>query len=272
MTVLLVLLLIFLVILVAYLFLVTPRVIEKADMELLSVDYAHRGLWSREAPENSLKAFGLAAEAGFGMEFDIQLTKDRRVVVFHDATLERMCGVKAKVSELTLAELRELRLKGSDERIPTLVEVLRLVDGRVPLLIELKGEATDTSLCPRTARILDNYTGPFCIESFNPMLLSWFKNYRPRYARGQLVTNLMDGKRERSKLLNFALSNLLLNFLSRPDFIAIDKKCQKNIAFKICAGIFRAPAFVWTVNEPKEFIDAHRSGKHTIFEKIRPRF
>lgn len=272
MTVALVFLLIFLILLVLYLFLIMPRAIERADMELLRCDYAHRGLWSKDAPENSLKAFALAVDAGFGMEFDIQLTKDKRVVVFHDATLERMCGVKAKVSELTLAELRELRLKGSDETIPTLVEVLRLVDGRVPLLIELKGESRDTSLCPRTARILDNYAGPFCIESFNPMLLSWFKSYRPRYARGQLVTDLVKGKREGSKVLNFALTNLFLNFLSRPDFIAIDKKCQNNIAFKICAGIFRAPAFVWTVNEKNEFIDAHRSAKFTIFERIRPRF
>ncbi len=241
-------------------------------MELLRCDYAHRGLWSKDAPENSLKAFELAVRSGFGIELDVQLTRDKRVVVFHDYTLERMCGVKARVCDLTLAELKTLRLKGSDETVPTLVETLRVVDGKVPLLIELKGESRDTSLCPRVARILDNYTGAFCIESFNPALLSWFKSYRPRYARGQLVTNLVKSKKEGSKLLNFALTHLLLNFLSRPDFVAVDKAHQKNIGFKICAAIFRADAFVWTVREPKEFIDAHRSGKYTIFEKIRPKF
>ena len=255
MTVALILLLIFLILAVVYLFLVMPRAIEKADMELLRCDYAHRGLWSKDAPENSLKAFSLAIEAGFGIEFDIQLTKDNRVVVFHDYSLERMCGVKAKVCDLTLSELKKLRLKGSDEEIPTFLEVLRLVDGRVPLLVELKGESRNTDLCPLAARLLDNYSGAFCIESFNPALLSWFKSFRPRYARGQLVTDLVKGKREGNKLLNFALTHLLLNFLSRPDFIAIDKKHQKNIGFKVCAGIFRAPAFVWTVNEKSEFID-----------------
>jgi len=272
MTVVLVLFLIMLVFLVAYVFLVMPRAIERADMEVLRCDYAHRGLWSKDAPENSLRAFELAVRAGVGIEFDIQLTKDKHVVVFHDYSLERMCGVKANVADLTLAQLKELRLKGSDETIPMLVEVLRLVDGRVPLLIELKGESRNTDLCPLAARLLDNYSGAFCIESFNPALLSWFKSFRPRYARGQLVTDLVKGKREGNKLLNFALTHLLLNFLSRPDFIAIDKKHQKNLGFKVCAGIFRVPAFVWTVNEPSEFIDAHRSGKYTIFEKIRPRF
>jgi len=267
----LVILLVFIILSVIYLFFIMPRAIDAADMESLSCDYAHRGLHSDSVPENSLAAFELAARAGAGIELDIQLTKDKRVVVFHDYTLDRMCGVKGRVCDFTLAELRNLRLKGTAERIPTFVEVLRLIDGRVPLLVELKGESRDVSLCPRAARILDNYRGAFCIESFNPALLAWFKNYRPRYARGQLVTEL-SGRKEGNKLLNFALSNMLLNFLSRPDFIAIDKKCQKKIAFKICVGVFRAKAFVFTVNTKSEFIACHRSGKFTIFEKIRPKF
>ena len=98
----------------------------------------------------------------------------------------------------------------------------------------------------------------------------WFKNYRPRYARGQLVTDLMKDKTRKNKLLSFALSHMLLNFLSRPDFIAVDKKCQARLSFKVCVGLFRAKAFVWTVRTPKEYISAHRSGKYTIFEKISP--
>ncbi len=255
---------------VIYVFLIMPRAVDRADMDLLSCDYAHRGLWGAGAPENSLTAFELACRAGYGIEFDIQLSKDKKIVVFHDDTLERMCGVKRRVCELTLSELRALRLAGTDERIPTLAEVLSLVDARVPLLIELKGESMDTSLCPRAARMLDDYRGVFCIESFNPKILSWFVGHRPRYARGQLVTDLVKAKRKGNPLLNFALSNMLLNFLSRPDFIAIDKKYQSKIAFKICTGLFRAKAFVWTVDARSEYISARRSGKHTIFEKIRP--
>lgn len=255
---------------VIYVFLIMPRAVDRADMDLLSCDYAHRGLWSDTVPENSLAAFELACRAGYGIELDIQLSKDKKVVVFHDYTLERMCGIKKRVCDLTLAELKTIRLAGTDQTIPSFAEVLNLVDGRVPILVELKGESTDTSLCPIAARMLDDYRGTFCIESFNPMLLSWFKNYRPRYARGQLVTDLLKEKKKGNFFLNLALSGMLLNFLSRPDFIAIDKKYQAKLSFKICTGLFGAKAFVWTVRAGKEYVFARKSGKHTIFEKIRP--
>ena len=255
---------------VVYVFLIMPRAVEGADMDMLSCDFAHRGLWSEKYPENSLPAFELAARAGYGIELDIQLSKDKKVVVFHDTTLKRMCGVDRKVCDLTLAELKKLTLAKTEYRIPTLSEVFDLIDGRVPLLVELKGEDMDTTLCGVSAKLLDEYRGVFCVESFNPIMLSWFKSYRPRYARGQLVTNLMKEKRNGSKLLSFCLSHMLFNFLSRPDFVAIDKKYQGKIGFKICTGLFRAKAFVWTVRTQQEYTDAHRSGKHTIFEKIKP--
>lgn len=271
MTVLLAALLVFMIVCVIYLFLIMPRVIDGADTESIACDYAHRGLYGRGIPENSLAAFELAARSGAGIELDVRLTRDKRVVVFHDETLKRMCGVEKSVSELTLKELKSYRLLGTENSIPTLIEVLRLVDGRVPLLIELKGEGRDVSLCPRVARILDDYSGVFCVESFNPLLLAWFKSYRPRFARGQLVTKLTKNEK-RGAFLSFALSNLLLNFISRPDFLAIDKKYQKNIAFLICTRIFKARGFVYTVCTKEEFISCHRGGKFTIFEKIRPKF
>ena len=266
-------LIIFLLVIIAavvYVFLIMPRAVEGADMDMLSCEFAHRGLWNEKYPENSLAAFELAARAGYGIELDIQLSKDKKVVVFHDTTLKRMCGIDRKVCDLTLADLKKLTLLGTEYRIPTLSEVLDLIDGRVPLLVELKGEDLDTTLCGVCAKLLDDYRGVFCVESFNPIMLSWFKSYRPRYARGQLVTNLMKERKNTGKLLSFCLSHMLLNFLSRPDFIAIDKKYQGKLAFKICTGLFRAKAFVWTVKRPQEYIDAHKSGKYTIFERIRP--
>ena len=270
MVVVLIIMLLIIIAAVIYISLIMPRAIDGADMDMLCCDYAHRGLWNEKIPENSLAAFELAARAGYGIELDIQLSKDGRIVVFHDATLKRMCGVNRHVCDLTLAELKTLGLAGTNHQIPTLVEVLQLIDGRVPLLIELKGEDVDTTLCSRAAKVLDNYRGAFCVESFNPVILSWFKNYRPRYARGQLVTDLIKEKRNGNKLLSFVLSQMLLNFLSRPDFIAVDKKYQSKISFKICTGLFRVKAFVWTVRTPNEFVQAHRSGKYTIFEKINP--
>lgn len=266
----LIIILLLIISVVVYVSLIMPRAVDGADMDMLSCDFAHRGLWNETVPENSLAAFMLAAKAGYGIELDIQLSKDGRIIVFHDTNLKRMCGVDKKICNLTLEELKTFTLLGTNQQIPTLVEVLQLIDGRVPLLIELKGEDIDTTLCSKAAKILDNYTGVFCIESFNPVMLSWFKSYRPRFARGQLVTDFIKEKRKGNKVLSFALSNMLLNFLSRPDFIAINKKYQSKLSFKICTGMFKAKAFVWTVKTPKEYNMAHRSGKFTIFEKINP--
>ncbi len=253
-----------------YVFLISPRASGGADMELLFCDYAHRGLWGERFPENSLSAFEAAARQGFGIELDIRLTKDGRVVVFHDDTLKRMCGVDKKVSELTLSELRTLRLKGTDEYIPTLAQVLKLIGGRVPLLIEVKGDS-EPILCRRASELLDTYRGAFCIESFSPVILYWFRKYRPSYARGQLVTGMSSVKRRGRIIIGFALSNMLANFISRPDFIAINQKKKRNPAFIICTKAFHAKGFVWTVRTPAERAVCRRIGYYTIFEKFIPK-
>ena len=251
-------------------FLILPRVSGGADMELLRVNYAHRGLWNDRFPENSLSAFAMAARAGCGIELDIQLSKDRRVMVFHDGDLKRMCGVNKKVSELTCAELKQLRLLGTGETIPTLSEVLALINGRVPLMIEIKGERPDPALCVRTVRMLDAYNGPFCIESFSPLILRWFKHYRPSYARGQLVTKVTHHDRPGSRAVNFLLSHMLLNVLSRPDFISINGRFRKRPVFLLCTKVFHTPGFVWTVQTKKDLIGCQKQGLNGIFEKFLP--
>ena len=118
---------------ILYLLMIMPRVSGKPDMTPFKKWlYAHRGLHDNasEAPENSLKAFSRAVEAGYGIELDVQMTKDRVPVVFHDFTLERVCGRKGKVSDYTYQELQKFRLCASDERIPKFEDVLRLVDAR----------------------------------------------------------------------------------------------------------------------------------------------
>lgn len=254
-----------------YVYLISPRRSSPADMELLSCDYAHRGLWTSRIPENSMSAFEYAARRGVGIELDIRPTRDGRIVVFHDDDLYRMCGVKAKVCDLTLAELRRLRLKGTNEVIPTLAEVLRLVRGRVPLLIEIKGDIPNDAFCRRAVALLDSYRGAFCIEAFSPMVLNWFKKYRPSYARGQLVGGLIPYERKWRYTLSFLLSNMLLNFISRPDFISINGRKKRNLSLLICAGAFNTPVFIWTVRSPKEREAFRRLGFFTIFEKFLPK-
>lgn len=264
---------VFIVALVAlvYIYLIAPRLTDPADMELLACDYAHRGLWTARAPENSLSAFALAVRYGVGIELDIQRTRDGRVVVFHDETLTRACGVDKRVRELTYAELSQLRLFGTNERIPTLSEVLRLVDGRVPLLIEVKGERPDVALCRTASNMLDGYRGAFCVESFSPLILRWFRRYRPSYARGQLVTGVLEGNRRSRYIVSFLLSNMLLNFLSRPDFIAINARLRFNPSFFICTRAFHAVGFKWTVRKGREYAACRRSGCFAIFENFLPK-
>ncbi len=253
-----------------YLFLLMPRLRDRADMDMLLVNYTHRGLWNAQVPENSLRAFELAAKNGFGIELDIQLSRDKQIMVFHDRDLKRMCGVDKKLSELSCSELKALTLNNTDQTIPTLAEVLYLIDGRVPLLIELKSNAGDTEICKRVAAMLDKYHGAFCVESFDPILVGWFKKYRPRYARGQLVTKMKKCDSKRDTFVSFCLSRLLSNVLSRPDFIAVDGRIQDTVMIRACHKLFKAPIFVWTVRTQKDMDKCINDGYNFIFEKIRP--
>lgn len=264
--------LVIVILVMGYAWLIMPRMTVKSDIDKVTVDYAHRGLFSNEegVPENSHAAFKYAVMGEFGIELDVQLTADGEVVVFHDYDLKRMCGKDVKLSELTLKELREYTLIGTKHTIPTLKEVLKLVNGRVPLLVELKGESGNTAVCSATAEILDGYCGAYCVESFNPLLLRWFKKNRSKVVRGQLVTSLIKNKFAGNVLRNFALSALLTNFLSRPDFIAVDQKCLRDISVRICGGVFGSKIFVWTVTKREHFDINRENGDYSIFEGFNP--
>ena len=191
-------------------FLVRPRAKMPADASLLC-DYAHRGLHGNGVPENSLRAFELACEAGYGIELDVRLSRDGEVMVFHDYTLARMTGDERRLSELSAANLGELHLDSTEQTIPSLCQVLRLVDGRVPLLVELKGEDSNTALCSKVAAYLRDYRGPYCIESFNPFLLRSIKKHLPDAYCGLLYTNLIR-ERKRVSLRHLIGTAMMLNF------------------------------------------------------------
>ncbi len=258
--------LLLLIFLVYLLFLVRPRAKQPNDARLLC-DYAHRGLHGEGIPENSLAAFEKACVAGIGIELDVQLSSDGEVMVFHDYTLVRMTGEEGKVSERTAEELGALFLAESDEKIPTLCEVLSLVDGRVPLLVELKGESGDTSLCPKVAEILREYRGTYCIESFNPLLLRAMRKELPDVFYGMLYTNLCREKKKHT-VLNCLLSGMAFNFLAKPNFIAYNELYRDALCVRIATRFYRAPRFVWTVRSKENLEIAHEQSEHPIFEKI----
>ena len=251
-----------------YLFvLIRPRKYRHIDSTLLT-SYAHRGLHGNGIPENSLAAFSQACEAGYGIELDVQLSKDGEVMVFHDNTLIRMTGREEKLSDLTASELATLRLADTDQTIPTFTEVLKLVDGRVPLLIELKGENLDTSLCEKLANILASYRGAYCIESFNPLLLRSMQTYLPNVFYGLLYTNTCREKGKRT-LLYTALTAMCMNCVARPHFIAYDYRERDSLPVVIATKFYKAPRFVWTVRDADELAKACALGEYPIFEGMK---
>lgn len=184
-------------------------------------NFAHRGLHTEDksVPENSLEAFRQARDAGYGIELDVQLSKDGELVVFHDDTLDRVCGVEGRVDEKDFAELRELSLCGTEQRMPLLAEVLELINGSVPLIVELKNGKRNKELCEKSYELLSGYRGDYCIESFNPLIVGWFRRNAKEVLRGQLATVYGDYEGIK-KPLALLLSRCLLNVVSRPQFIA----------------------------------------------------
>ena len=258
-----------LLILLYLLVLIRPRGGLPENRRLLC-DYAHRGLHGGGIPENSMAAFERACREGFGIELDVQLSRNGAVMVFHDDTLTRMAGVEKRVCELTLEELKALRLADTEERIPTFAEVLALVGGRVPLLVELKGESFDTSLCPKVVELLGGYEGDFCVESFNPMLIRGMRKRLPHVYYGQLYTNACRDKKKKT-LLNRVLTAIALNCFSRPNFIAYNQKDRDSLPVRITTRLYRAPKFVWTVKTEEGVLLAHKKGEYAIFEREFPK-
>lgn len=252
-----------------FFFAIFPALRYHPDRDLLKgAKIAHRGLhgFSKDVPENSLRAFQAAADKGYWIENDIHLTKDGHVVVFHDDTVDRMCGVSGRVEEMTLAELKTLRLAGTDQEIPTLQECLDLVDGRVALLIEFKCPTANAApLCEAANRILEGYQGKYCIQSFYPPVLGWYRKHRKDICRGQLATPFY--KEAFSRRLAGAL---LFNFIGRPDFISYEHKFHRNI-FRRLAVKLGAGSLGWTFRTEKDLEARKMDFQGYIFEGFLPK-
>ena len=232
--------------------------------------YAHRGLHNADRPENSMAAFRAAVEAGYDIELDVQLSRDGVPVIFHDATLTRMCGIDARVCDYTAEELSRITLNGkTGHTIPTFAEVLEMVDGRVMLLVEIKAEKDCAAVCGTAAALLDSYAGPFCVESFSPYAVRWFRDNRPTWVRGQLSSRFLRDPRHQT-VSGFIMQLLLTNFLTKPDFIAFDCRHSRYFSYKLATRLLRAYGFGWTIKTRAQEIVCRPHFDAIIFEGYLP--
>lgn len=265
--------LIVLFIIIIWLWLIAPRRSKRAELKSLArYDYAHRGLYNNDAkiPENSLAAFRLAAESGFGIELDLQLTADKRVVVHHDADLNRSCGVNKKINDMSFAELEAYKLFKTEETIPSFEDVLKAVGRRVPLIIEIKSYTEPHEVCKEVWKILKDYEGEYCIESFDPRIVKWFKDNCPEVVRGQLMEHLVTGEDGITFLEAFAGRNMLSNFLTRPDFEAYNFQHRHNPSLRLARRALKIWEVSWTIKNWNDYRLAKEENCICIFEGFEP--
>lgn len=256
-----------------WLWAIAPQMGNKPNLKPFhQYDYAHRGLHRKEdgVPENSLLAFRLAADCGFGMELDLQLTKDGQVVVHHDNSILRSCGADKYISDLTYEELCAFRLFGTEEQIPLFSQVLQLVEGKTPMIVELKGYNDPETLCKKAMELLDGYKGLYCVESFDPRIVRWFKVNRPEIVRGQLMEYLQKGVDGLTGAQAFFGRNMMTNYLTRPNFEAYDFTRRNNLSLRAARLVFGMQEVSWTLRTIEDFCKAKNDGCLCIFEGILP--
>lgn len=234
-------------------------------------NYAHRGLHDQTRPENSMAAFAAAVEHGYGIELDVHLLKDGGLAVIHDSPLVRTTGAEGAVEQLDTSMLQNYRLEGTDQTIPTLAQVLELVDGKTPLIVELKAVGSNhAALTEAVCRQLESYKGLYCLESFDPRCIRWLKQHRPQLIRGQLASNYLKRKVNQPWPLRFIITFVLTNFMTRPDFVAYNFADRKCLGPVLARKLWGLQGVAWTLRSPQEHAQAVEEGWLPIFENYTP--
>lgn len=223
---------------------------------------AHKGIHSQgeNIPENSLSAFAKAMEEGLIIELDVSMTKDKQLVVFHDKKLKRIFGVEGYLSDLTYEELSKMKIINTEEKVPLFRDALSFIDGKVPLLIEIKNEGEVGEMEGLIAAELQDYPGRYAVQAFNPYTLKWFRNNAPQIPRGQLAGSFIvsdyeveyQGTTRLPWYKKILLKNMLLNFESKPNFIAYEVKYTSDNQLN---GIKKlgVPVLGWTIQTKEEY-------------------
>lgn len=222
---------------------------------------SHRGLHKGiEIPENSMLAFQKAVEKGYGIELDITISKDNQIVVFHDETLNRLCNINGNIEEFDYAYLKKLKLYETDEYIPLFDEVLALIDGKIPLIIEIKKHKNIGILEDILCDLLNNYKGEYFICSFEKDILFWLRNNKPKQIRGLIFASFPKKFKKYEKAIF-----LYKFFKSKADFISLDDKLIDSSIYDFCKKK-ELEVIIWTIKDKKRFKQIEKKVDGVIFE------
>ena len=232
--------------------------------------FAHRGFHDLKGKivENSITAFEQAMTFDYGIELDVRMTKDQQIVVFHDTNLKRLCGVDVLVESTNLSALKTYTYVDTETSIPTLKEALYLIDGKVPLLIELKTKGNAKMISKHVQNLLENYKGLYAIQSYDPRVLLWYKKNAPSVLRGQIAQR--NRRKEKHALVRFLTNRMLLNVLTKPDFInyRISDLPRKQLDFMKKKG---CPILSFTAKSQSDFDFVKKHYDNAMFEGFHPK-
>lgn len=266
-----IIILIVIILILLYLYMIKPNTSRKDDMkEYEKVFIAHRGLFNNtDIPENSLIAFKKAVSKGYGIELDVQMTNDNKLLVFHDVSLQRMCGIDKKLTDCSYDELLQYNLLGTNEKMPLFVDVLNVLKKDTPLIIEIKPEGRAIETVKEVVGLMKDYDGLYNIESFNPKVVYYLRKNEPSIIRGQLSFNYFKDSKN-NFFLKLCLTYLLTNFLTRPDYIAYDHNSSNNLSFRLCSKLFNGECVAWTIKSQAELENVSKYYNQFIFDSFIP--
>ncbi len=234
---------------------------------VLQKPIAHRGLHNFEFPENSVPAFENAIKHGFAIELDVRLTEDHTIVVFHDEKLSRMTDRDGYVSTLNSASLADIKLNKTEYGIPTFEKVLETVNGKVPILIEIKKAVQAFALEEKLLDMVKGYNGEYAVQSFSPYSMQFFYKNAPQILRGQLASYFHHGDIDMTHRDKVRLKKLKFNDVSHPDFIAYNINNLPN-KFVRNTGL---PVVGWTVKSELQAQKIADRCDNYIFEGFVPK-
>lgn len=233
--------------------------------------YAHRGLHGNGLPENSMAAFRAALDHGYGIELDIHLMKDGQLAVIHDTSLKRTANADVKITDLRAEDLASYPLEDTEETIPLFSDVLELFAGKAPLIIELKSDSNAPELVAAAIKAMEGYGGPYCMESFDPRCVMELKKQAPQIIRGQLTMDYRkEDKSPLPKVLKWALTQHVENFLTTPDFVACRFSDRNVFGSRVARKFWKIQGVTWTLKTQEDFDTAVSEGWLPIFEGFTP--